>query len=414
MTQPLTVSDYVIKRPKSQDAALWDEVYRIFEGFEKSAFAKELRAIFDNLPDRKLLEALEKTRWTGRPGYPIKVMWHTLVASFYLGLVHDTDLVRTLHANPLLAVTCGINSPDGIPSKFAYCRFRKKLVAFNDLVASVLAQCVEALRNALPGFGDTVAVDATDVKAWANGMHQDTDPDAGTGAKHKSSRRVYWYGYKVHLVADADMELPIWFHVTPANVYDGAYLPPVLREAGERYAWFKPTHVLADKGYDSKACFSFVGEEMHAIPVIRVRNRKSLKFREGRPCEAIPVVTPTGVKYRCKRVPYDPVCPRFGKCPLLPIFVDSPLNTTTTTTSAYYERHSPLPYGSAAWTAIYNKRVSVERVFSRLKTYRKLDAIRTRRMPKVWLHVAMSLMVMNAIALVNGRIDKASIRQCVA
>ena len=40
-----------------------------------------------------------------------------------------------------------------------------------------------------------------------------------------------------------------------------------------------------------------------------------------------------------------------------------------------------------------NKRVSVERAFSRLKGYRKLDSVRTRRLPKVWLHVAMGLLV---------------------
>ena len=42
---------------------------------------------------------------------------------------------------------------------------------------------------------------------------------------------------------------------------------------------------------------------------------------------------------------------------------------------------------------LYNKRVSMERAFSRLKGYRKLDSVKTRRMPKVWLHVAMGLLV---------------------
>jgi len=58
--------------------------------------------------------------------------------------------------------------------------------------------------------------------------------------------------------------------------------------------------------------------------------------------------------------------------------------------------------------------VSVERVFSRLKTYRKLDAIRTRRLPKVWLHVALSVLVMNATAVVNLGNSLADLRKCVA
>lgn len=56
------------------------------------------------------------------------------------------------------------------------------LTGFNDLVADVLGHAVQRLRGAVPGFGTTVAVDSTDLKAWANGFHQETDPDA-TGRK---------------------------------------------------------------------------------------------------------------------------------------------------------------------------------------------------------------------------------------
>lgn len=69
------------------------------------------------------------------------------------------------------------------------------------------------------------------------------------------------------------------------------------------------------------------------------------------------------------------------------------------------------PY-SGEWKAVYNKRVSVERVFSRLKTFRKLNSIRTRRMPKVWLHVAMSLLTMTGAALTNTN-NGAKLRRCV-
>ncbi|MCH8026447.1 MAG: transposase, partial [Chloroflexi bacterium] len=370
---------------------------------------EELEKIFEALDDGELIDALEATRWTGRPGYPVRVMWRTLVASFYLGVVHDTDLVRALRSNPLLASACGIDRPEDVPSKFAYCRFRKKLIMFNDLVAKILTACVDHLREKLPNFGAIVAVDATDVKAWANGLHQETDPDAGTGAKHKSSRRFYWYGYKVHLAVDADSELPISFTVTRANVYDGKHLAPVLKEAQQQYDWFRPAHVLADKGYDAKACFQFVGEEMKAIPVIDVQKTRAKKARDARPCEAMPVITPAGTHYRCERLPYDPICTRFGRCPLLPMFVDGPLNQATA--APYFEQYSPFPYGSKEWKSLYNKRVSVERVFGRLKGYRKLNAVRTRGMAKVWLHVALSLLTMNAAAVVN--VD-GEVRKCVA
>ena len=94
------------------------------------------------------------------------------------------------------------------------------------------------------------------------------------------------------------------------------------------------------------------------------------------------------------------------------MFADGLLNEAVP--GRYFERHSPFPYGSCQWKTIYNKRVSVERVFSRLKTYRKLDAIRTRGLPKVWLHVVMSLIAMNVVALANLVDGSADFRKCVA
>ena len=44
----------------------------------------------------------------------------------------------------------------------------------------------------------------------------------------------------------------------------------------------------------------------------------------------------------------------------------------------------------------------------------KLDALRTRRQPKAWLHVALSVLVMNASAIVNSMGGLESLRKCVA
>jgi hypothetical protein len=52
-------------------------------------------------------------------------------------------------------------------------------------------------------------------------------------------------------------------------------------------------------------------------------------------------------------------------------------------------------------------------VFSWLKGYRKLNSLRTRRMPKVWLHVTLSVLTMNAMAVAKTT-RGLSIRQCIA
>ena len=306
--------------------------------------------------------------------------------------------MRQLQNNPVFAEACGIHSTSEVPSKYAYCRFLKKLACFNDVVQDVLTKAVNQLRERSPSFGETVAVDATDVKAWANGLHPQTDPDARTGAKQKSSRRIFWFGYKVHLAVDAGTELPVWFHLTPANAHDGKHLSSVMDAARQRFPWLQPKYVLADKGYDSRECFRYVGEELHATPVIDVRQYHSRRLNDSRACEAYPIITPQGVRYRCERTPFSPKCPRFGKCPLLPLFVNTANEPTEPT---YYERYTNLPHGSREWKLVYNKRVAVERAFSRLKGFRKLNGLRVRRLAKVWLHTALSIVVAVVLGLVR-------------
>lgn len=348
-----------------------------------------LKILFDNLEDDALLKRLSAPR-RGRPSHKPEVMWRSFIVTYALGLPSVNEMIRQLESNPALAEVCGIRHPEDIPSKAAYSRFVRKLVAHRDLVEQCLVRATNTLKSLMPEFGATVAVDASDMKAWANGMHQETDPDAGTGAKHKSSRRVYWYGYKVHLGVCAETELPIWVHVTPANVYDGHHLSSVLNGASERYDWFSPQYVLADKGYDSKACFSFV-QDMGAEPVIDMKKRPGVNPSEVRPCEAKPVLTLWGVRYQCQRRPYDPVCPEFGRCPLLDPYVD-----TT-------QRKPHAVYGSREWKAIYNKRVSAERVFSATKRFYRLDNLTHRGLPKVTLHCTLSMLVMQAKALGQAR-----------
>jgi len=55
------------------------------------------------------------------------------------------------------------------------------------------------------------------------------------------------------------------------------------------------------------------------------------------------------------------------------------------------------------WQLIYNRRTSVERVFSRLKGYRKLNYIRVRGIRKVLIHCLMALIVFQAQALATGK-----------
>ena len=167
--------------------------------------------------------------------------------------------------------------------------------------------------------------------------------------------------------------------------------------------------MTADKGYNGREVFRSVVEDLGAIPIIDVKHPKAT-YRESRPCEATAERMNSRVTImHCEREPYDAFCPEFGHCPKQQSWMAH--RPPEQTKRAYFEQYSPFPFGSEAWKKVYNKRVSVERVFSRLKGYLKLNAIRTRRMPKVWLHVALSLLVMNLTAITA--VGSGNIRRCV-
>ena len=54
------------------------------------------------------------------------------------------------------------------------------------------------------------------------------------------------------------------------------------------------------------------------------------------------------------------------------------------------------------WQALYNKRVSVERVFSRLKETRRLERHCLRGLAKISLHAMLSVLVLQGDALTKA------------
>ena len=66
------------------------------------------------------------------------------------------------------------------------------------------------------------------------------------------------------------------------------------------------------------------------------------------------------------------------------------------------------------WKALYNRRSSIERLFGRLKCYRRLNNVTVRRIQKVTAHCFLSLIVVQAQALHSATSNQVSaVRQCV-
>lgn len=313
---------------------------------------KQINAIFRAIPDDELIASLKAP--TGRPGYTAKVLWKTYVASVVLGLPTFASLIRALQNNPMLCVACGITSPDGIPTKFAYSRFIRKLSEprYVVMVKNVMRSLTRSLYETLPDFGKSVAIDSTDLKAWANGSKNPVaDPDASWAVKLNShGKKKYYFGYKLSLLADTKYEIPIVANITTASIHDTRIASRVLSQARYTYSKFRPEYIICDAGYSSKKLRNLVKRQYRAEPIIKAnpKHKKALVFETDE------------------------------------------------------------------WKKVYDRRASIERIFGRLKGFRRLNNITVRRMRKVTVHCFLPLIVIQAQALhsvLNNQTS--SIRQCV-
>jgi hypothetical protein len=100
---------------------------------------------------------LEATRWTGRPGYPIRAMVGMALAKSLYTLPTWTRTVALVSEHAALRAALGCTDPASVPSFHACYRFAAKLRAFKPLLDASLDR-VTALHEQLPELGTTVAI----------------------------------------------------------------------------------------------------------------------------------------------------------------------------------------------------------------------------------------------------------------
>ena len=376
----------------------------------------ELTAIYDVIDDEPLLAQLAQYRWTGRPGWSLRALWRAYLAGFVIGLGTTNGLIRRLQDDAALRDLCGF---DALPSRWTFNRFISRLSQHSDLLEDALAALTDRLHELLPDFGERLAVDATVVRSWSNpNRHKgESDPEASWTAKtanRSKSKREWFWGFKVHLVADAKYELPVAVTVTTASNHDVTQFAPVLERARSLHGWLNPAYVLVDAGYDAKHAYEYVVRELNALPIIRMRKQPKNQDRTGEPFDydgtprclggqsmMFEGYGPTGhLKYSC------PV----GGCHLKDLpnvnYCDWQIEVDP---SDDYRRFSIIPRKSKEWSALYSKRQSVERVFSRLKSHRALDSHCRRGLRRVRLHALVGLVTVQAAAV--ARAERGDISQ---
>ena len=117
---------------------------------------------------------------------------------------------------------------DGAPTAWAFPRFLANVVSLEEKTGAVSAMA-DALRrrlmDELPGFGRHLGYDGKALASHSTGKRKaatgrTSDPDADRGRRGTGgvdAKGKAWFGYGLHLVADAEHEIPVWFEVTKAS-----------------------------------------------------------------------------------------------------------------------------------------------------------------------------------------------------
>lgn len=172
---------------------------------------------------------------TGRPSYPLLVMFKTLILQQWYGL-SDPGMEEALSDRISFRRFAGLSLSDAIPDHSTISRFRSRL-------GDRLERLMSSLNGQFEQSGFIVKrgtmMDASFIKAASarNGV----DPEAGRYGRHPDKSVT---GYKAHVGTDQDSGIVRRVIVTPANVNDTVVADDLI--IGDEGA------VYADKAYDKK------------------------------------------------------------------------------------------------------------------------------------------------------------------
>jgi Transposase DDE domain/Transposase domain (DUF772) len=358
--------------------------------------AAELGGLLESVEIRGLIDHLQETRWTGRPGYPIRVMVGMALAKSMYAISTWTKLVRLVseHAGLQAAVGC----EDGIPSEWACYRFARKLRENGEALDACVSRVVAELHRRLPEYGRDVAIDGSDLPAYANGQRylskngpereRYSDPDASWGHRSAVSTRKGggYYGFKVHAAVCTKTGLPMAWRVESARTSETSIALDLLDAA--RVRGFAVKTCAMDKGYDTNPIHDGCMDR-GVVPIVALRRTARVVRGEHKPpsCEH-GEWTFAGADYRRRATKWR--CPT-GECKPASTWIKA-------------DRLHPLvPRDSARSRKLYRGRGAVEREFGRLKHEWALLPLRVRGIDRVKLHADLTILAKLAGTLGRAR-----------
>lgn len=428
-----------------------------WEQIDAASDLDRLKMVLDVLPDEDLMRTLEAQRKRRRDDYPLRAVWNSVLAGIVFEHASIESLRRELLRNAQLREMCGFDLFRGakaVPRESVYSRFLAKLMQHQQALDQMLHTLIDKLAQVLPDLGRRLAVDskAIDTHAKPARTGGDADPgkpdrrrdrDADWGVKTYKGKKKdgtawektkRWFGYKLHLVVDADYELPLGYTVTKASASDCPHLLPLVEELKEQHPKLleRTKYLSADKGYDSEKNNRELYDEHHMRPVIDIRSTWKEDPELPRPLypqqvDTIFYTEKGEVLCRCRddgqqeRDNYEPMafegfeadreslkyrCPAMAKgitCTQRDLCNGGchPPRGRTVRVPLQEDRRifTPKARHSKSWKREYNHRSAVERVNGRLDVSFGFERHYIRGMKKMQMRAGMALLVMLGMAL---------------
>jgi hypothetical protein len=359
--------------------------------------AAELSSLLDSPEIRQLIAELEETRWTGRPGYPVRTMTGLALCKSLYAFPTWTKTVALVREHVALQRVLGCEGEP--PSVYAAYRFAEKMRRHGDMLERCIDSVVEGLRKRLPAYGRDLAIDASDMPAYANGQRflsnggperkRYSDPDASWG--HRSAVSVRkgggFYGYKLQMACCTTTGLPVAWSVETGRDNESKFVAPLIDAARRRGAM--AATVAADRAYDIERVHAECAER-DCLPIIPLKQTTGVKRGDHLPPSCSHGEWTFAGSDR-KRDAAKWRCPT-GEC--------KPASTWI----AAGRLHTLIPRTSKRWKDAYRKRGAVEREFGRLKHEWALGPLRVRGLDRVRLHADLTILTKLACALSRVRV----------
>ena len=348
--------------------------------------------LFEPLPSLSL-----NPKERGRPPFSRDALLKAFIYKALRRLKTLSDLAFEFYNNPMMSQAVGFNPYQAPPSMERFSKFLRETP--NPLLQNVRIFLIQKLLDENIISGKHLVMDSCPILAKVRENNFKTsllqnrfdksqrpkgDPDARLGIlihfpqPSKTQIRYFW-GYRNHIVADAQEEIPLWEITHPADISEVHPAIPMLKKTKETFSLLIET-VSGDAYYDSEKILRLIIEDLNAQAIIPRNPRTkqgSTYIRKGDDlyCQAnLPLyrkgkmaVKRTGITYLqyCCPIHFGKERQQYLLCPVShPKFIHQKgCNVLIRLTPSIRER---IDYGSETFKELHKKRTSVERIFSRL------------------------------------------------